>query len=686
MLDVFPEATAAPLNNRIPVDWDKDVPIVDDRTADDFWERHPSELTDLMERLPDAYQGNLARHASTEAGAAQPLSVKQIKAALIRPEPPPPPTAFLNAGKVAERMQGRLTSKVAAWLDGEADKAFDYVRKLDRHFDRLDQRERIHTSHGMTLETAVGMLEPLTHHDPDILPMLAFTEREIGKKARELADINAMRGQLTARREGATATPVNFLDPDDLLIALLEIGKSVSAMLSIGKRNIIPEVGYATFPYADAIEWISDVRTTSPATNEEAERAKRESPKYWRRNLRRRIARAESHVAAILRMAGRQSPFVSSFALTGWRSMQERTSKWMDRKELENSVAGTIERLSLAEISKHGKEARRSQLVAMVKGLEEYGKDKGYRGVFLSPTLPPEWHPNPSVGGNSYNPHLSPSMANRELSERWHRVMSAAHEADLKFFGVATKEAHLDGCPHMHAFLWGRPEDVDELVRHARRHFPGEHACKVKLYDDEAGTAKATTYVLTYVLKTLGDGVNAAKTDDGNAEADRRDDGGDRHSAWASRNGIRRFSFVGLPKGLIGKWKAIHRTLRAEDHPADLDPTFRTVRRAMAKGQWKRALILLGAFSDGDRLTVRHEERTDCWGGTYRAAAAVVNPRTGNEILLRPVRWTLVDKKDEAETGLSIVASTPRVDDLPVWEPLTEGLPPCPYWDEKEDG
>ncbi|EME68051.1 hypothetical protein H261_20447 [Paramagnetospirillum caucaseum] len=156
--------------------------------------------------------------------------------------------------------------------------------------------------------------------------------------------------------------------------------------------------------------------------------------------------------------------------------------------------------------------------------------------------------------------------------------------------------------------------------------------------------------------------MNAAKTDDGEAEADERDDSGDRHAAWASRNGTRRFSLVGLPKGLIGKWKAIHRTLRTEDHPADLDPTFRSVRRAMKKGQWKRALIMLGAFSKGDRLTTRREEQTDCWGGTYTATAAIVNPRTGNEILLRPVRWQLVDKKSETESGLSIVTNSPRED------------------------
>lgn len=529
------------------------------------------------------------------------------------------------------------------------------------------------------------------------LTMTSMGEGEVRKLARARAESCRMRHRIADRRESLLAGTAGIEGRLDALEDRVERAWAATEGMTFIDSML------ADIAAEDAAEPV-------PATEAEIERSRRESPAWWRRRIRKDIGRGEAHVAAMLGMVGGNSPFVSHYGFEGWKGMKDRTGKWAEGQAMASPDGKLV---PIVDLIADAREARKSQLYAMTVAMQEHARHLGYEAVFLTLTLPGEWHPNAvnqTTRTTPYDPSLSPWAANRKLRGLWHCVMAACNRATrrrlrVRLFGVSVVEPHKDGTPHLHVMLYVHPDDVARLEGHIGDHFPGERQATIKRWEQREGGASAASYVMKYVMKTLDGEVDAALTDDADADPDGHDSG-ERYAAWASRLGLRRFSLVGLARGTIGRWRAIHRTLDRgetdEPNPLDDDPGFRRVRKAMSKGQWRRALVLLGAFCreeedpESDFTTMpwatRYEVRIDRHGAAYKAAAAMVNTRTGAELVLRPVKWTMVAKataRSESDDAVSIVSSYPRAgfpphpgdgkadpeDMFPDFDPLTEFLP-----------
>jgi hypothetical protein len=93
----------------------------------------------------------------------------------------------------------------------------------------------------------------------------------------------------------------------------------------------------------------------------------------------------------------------------------------------------------------------------------------------------------------------------------------------------------------------------------------------------EGGAARPSTYVMKYIMKTLGAG------DDSETDAD----DSDRLAAWAGHVGMRRMSLVGLLPGTVGRWRAalqimIDTQSRLIDGMAQVQSSIQVLHQALA--------------------------------------------------------------------------------------------------------
>jgi hypothetical protein len=380
-----------------------------------------------------------------------------------------------------------------------------------------------------------------------------------------------------------------------------------------------------------------------------------------RRRLRRHVKRVTAWTSAILGFVGGPETdelpaYADDWTLARWRDFQNKQRAWMEKHEI---VSEQGVRVPLITVATNSLKARRASLYAMVIGLRERGKRDGFVPAFVTATLPAIWHANPKEGRNSYDPQLAPHHAAVEHGERWARIRALLKKSKVRYFGIRTIEPHEDGTPHVHWALWVHPNDVEELERVFRLHYPGltakdDIACKFKDWKKD-GKADAASYVMHYVLKTLK---NADGVDERGVERH------ERACAWASFLGLRRFAFVGLTSGILGRWRAAYALMQSESrlkakarskrkaepktesNPKNANDATRKATSAMRRKNWATALVHLGAFPDNQTFSPVSEVRETRWGDRVRQTIGWSDNATGEvTLVIRPIRWEIKPAK-----------------------------------------
>ncbi len=142
------------------------------------------------------------------------------------------------------------------------------------------------------------------------------------------------------------------------------------------------------------------------------------------------------------------------------REQDRRTWEWAKGHRLVERLPGQPEpgqepfSKPLIEVIQNKLDARYATLWSLIKAIEQHAEREGLACLFVTMTLPPEYHPNPSHGGRSWNPALSPVRGAEELQDRWHRMLARARKAGVPVLGLWTLEPHKDGAPHRHAMIW----------------------------------------------------------------------------------------------------------------------------------------------------------------------------------------------------------------------------------------
>lgn len=293
--------------------------------------------------------------------------------------------------------------------------------------------------------------------------------------------------------------------------------------------------------------------------------------RWWRKSLRRRVARIVEHGAVRLGLVNRLSGAYASDHAVRARAGQIARNAAALEKSLFRNEAGQVYKLSeLAALSVANPDVRRGELMVRIRGAEEWADKAGHPGLFVTLTCPSRFHAVLSKArrGQSmpinpkYDPELTPRDAQAWLRKMWARARADMARAGLTVYGIRVAEPHHDGCPHWHALLWFGSESELKTGRESLlKHWlsdggdePGAKKNRVNLKRMHAGGAAG--YVAKYVAKNVGGSVNVdGHEDDGQKVETGGVRGVERVDAWAATWGIRQFQTIGLPP--VGVWRKL---------------------------------------------------------------------------------------------------------------------------------
>lgn len=356
-------------------------------------------------------------------------------------------------------------------------------------------------------------------------------------------------------------------------------------------------------------------------------------PRWWRRQLRRYVARASEAAAIEIGVVGSK---------TGQRYCSDRTVKRRQQQQAANEAAlkarkienGGGESLTLwdaMQSSVSNKAIRRGELMTRIRGAEEIADELELSGLFWTLTTPSRFHSRDHRTGRRnprYQAGATPRDAQLWLRERWAKVRTRLKDKGARMMGVRVAEPHHDGCPHWHALIWCDPRHLDTVRDTITRTWleddgtePGARKYRTKWVHMTKGGAAG--YVAKYVAKNIdaplmydGQPVHLQHVDDDAPAMDRQPDmlGGQsvtpaaRVEAWASAWGIRQFQVLGMPSVTV--WRELRRV-----HPNAAkgrgDPELERAYKAAHRGPGRRADWAEYCRAQGGVMLKRHEYRAN---------------------------------------------------------------------------
>ena len=185
---------------------------------------------------------------------------------------------------------------------------------------------------------------------------------------------------------------------------------------------------------------------------------------WWRRVLRKKIARVVEHGAIKLGVVTRSGgAYASNDAVTRRRAQIARNAAMLGKAVMRNEAGQCFTLAELAKSSTSNPAVRGDELMTRIRGCEEYADANGHHGTFWALTTPSRFHavivggktskakarPNPRYDGVS-----TPRDAQLWLRTQWARARAELAREGIETYGFRVAEPHHDGTPHWHAMLW----------------------------------------------------------------------------------------------------------------------------------------------------------------------------------------------------------------------------------------
>lgn len=266
--------------------------------------------------------------------------------------------------------------------------------------------------------------------------------------------------------------------------------------------------------------------------------------------------------------------YCSDQAVMQWRAMRARNAEFLQGMFVFNDDAYIATLAEVSAKSLANPAVRRSEMMARLRGMEEYAQELGHGATFMTITCPSKYHANSSRYAGA-----SPKQAQAYLCAMWARVRAKLDRMGVNYYGFRVAEPHNDGCPHWHLIvfadrldLWkvekvtrdyARAEDGAELKSRAARlaRFHHERIKMRRPGSDFKGGAVA--YIAKYISKNIdgrredGESMGATLDRDGNKVASDAIVTAERVLAWSSLWGIRQFQQFGGER--VGPYRELRR-------------------------------------------------------------------------------------------------------------------------------
>lgn len=174
-----------------------------------------------------------------------------------------------------------------------------------------------------------------------------------------------------------------------------------------------------------------------------------------KRKARKKAKKLILYSAQLLQLIGLNgSKYLTSQMFDLYKQKCEKDEMYARASRVINPRTGKLMKFS-TPLDKQNQ--RKAEYLNIIHGLEKIAQSYGWIASFVTLTLPPAFHPNPSLGKNSYN-GASPDECRNELSKYWQQIRSrlAKHKiiAGNDYFGSKTVEAHQDSTLHSHALIF----------------------------------------------------------------------------------------------------------------------------------------------------------------------------------------------------------------------------------------
>ena len=303
-------------------------------------------------------------------------------------------------------------------------------------------------------------------------------------------------------------------------------------------------------------------------------RKRLECPIWWRRALRRYVARMSEGGALALGIVSKRNrqPYASNRAVSRRLDQNKRNRAALENTMLANDRGDVFTLAELVEKSPSAKNIRRGELMTRIRGCEELADAAGHVGLFLTLTCPSRFHSTLRDGrANPKHDGSTPRDGQAWLCAMWARARAALARRGVGVYGFRVAEPHHDGCVHWHALLWV-PDDRAALMAVSTLWAywlsddgdePGADQYRLNVKRMHAGGAAG--YVAKYVAKNIDDHAISDHVDDyADGEAIGPDLLGDvevkpcmRVEAWAAHWGIRQFQGIGQPPVTV--WRELRR-------------------------------------------------------------------------------------------------------------------------------
>lgn len=206
------------------------------------------------------------------------------------------------------------------------------------------------------------------------------------------------------------------------------------------------------------------------------------------------------------------------YGLTGtdYEEVQKKLQKnkqFLDNTYLRNTTTNTIIPLRNGIISPyHSPERYYGSIQHRVNALTSYARENGLKPVFMTITLPSEYHPKKMKRGKLVNnPKYNgadPKVASKALTDRFAKIRQDRSLKDLPkdqrvYFRVT--EPHKDGTPHLHVLMFVPSDRVEKLASAFDRLYRSEK--HEKMANDiqlvETNIENSTAYIMKYINKVL---------------------------------------------------------------------------------------------------------------------------------------------------------------------------------------
>lgn len=329
---------------------------------------------------------------------------------------------------------------------------------------------------------------------------------------------------------------------------------------------------------------------------------------FWRRVLRKRVARWRDQIMRHLGYVHRFRQMYCCDSIVKWQRQRQRANLELLQTLWAESDAGDLVNLGeIYQASLANPALRRAELLARIRGFERYAEGVGHRALFVTITCPSKYHARHAKTGqpNEKWNGATPRDAQQYLCGVWARIRSALKREEIEVYGFRIAEPHHDGCPHWHALLFHRRDQRDRLERIIRHHATMEDRDelgnstnkRVKFERIRSQKGSATGYVIKYVSKSIDGhrvgeaGANSRDLYGGTAEA-----AADRITAWARTWGIRQFQQIGGPA--VGVWRE-YRRINPENATKVLPPHHVVWHTASVEGRWDEFCRHMGGATPG---------------------------------------------------------------------------------------